>query len=349
MRKIYHYEIILNDGNIIKKPLVYKYNSTPNVELHILSNKARIILEQHVLHQPEEFLTSRDYLRTDAVKKVMLLHLVKYGKILDILKVDILVNSEVFHVYDQKKRNQALIFSMARGKLDYSLPQCWQDPSIFCTILSMTKSKYDGRMNALIALLIGKTKEYYCEKAMYLWISMNGFYNYFSDQVKKTQPHGTKELDKEWQRHKLFCSIMNLPKWQQRVENGDKDIVCKKALSILQHLDETPEILYEQLSSNQECDFSKKIGTLLGEYNAIGSPMTFLVMWLPYQIRCNYFHANQAVPMFLYADEPLLKSLKYTNYFVERFIEEHLWEWMMSSELSEAQKEKLAMLHKENR
>ena len=39
--------------------------------------------------------------------------------------------------------------------------------------------------------------------------------------------------------------------------------------------------------------------------------------------------------LFLYTDEALLRSLEYTNYFVERFVEENLPKWMLNIDLSE--------------
>ena len=72
-----------------------------------------------------------------------------------------------------------------------------------------------------------------------------------------------------------------------------------------------------------------------------GNVHLLLCVWLHYQIRCNYFHTNTAVPLLSYADDPLLKALLYTNYFVEHFVEEHLPEWMMEKTLTEEQREKI--------
>lgn len=336
MQKKYHYEIVLNDGQKVSEPLTYKFGSTPNIELHISSQNACIVFEQGVVHEPEEFLTSKDKLRTDAVKKVMLLHLLKYGIPLKICSVNIVVDGIQHIVFNRKSGDLPLIYSMVEGKLDYPLPDGWRDDNVLRMILSMPKSRYDGRMNALIALLIAKSKKYYCEKSMYLWIGMNGFYCFLAEAVKKVCQTKISDLGKEWQQIRYFREVMHLPRSVKRIKDDDADIICKKALSILCHLEMKPEELYSKLMSGQKTEYSEKLAELLNEYDAEFDPLTFLVTWLPYKIRCNYFHANQTVPLFLYADELLLKSLEYTNYFVERFIEENLPRWMQAKDLSDA-------------
>ena len=336
MGKKHHYEIVLNDGQNTCQPLTYNFRSTPNIELYISSQRARIVFEQGVIHDPEEFLTSKDTLRTDAVKKVMLLHLLKYGTPLDICSVNIVVDDVQRCVFNPKPGDVPLIYSMVEGALDHPLPDGWRDDNVLRMILSMPKSSYDGRMNALVALLIAKSKKYYCEKSMYLWISMNGFYCFLAESVKKAYQTKISDLGKEWQQLRYFREVMHLPRSKKRIKDDDEDIVCKKALSILCHLEMMPEELYSKLMSGRETEYSEKLTELLNEYDADFDPLAFLVTWLPYQIRCNYFHANQAMPLFLYADELLLKSLAYTNYFVERFIEENLSRWMQAKDLSVA-------------
>ena len=340
MGKKHHYEIVLNDGEVLQDPLIYKFGSTPDIELHITFGKARIVFEQGAEHAPGEFLTSKDHLRTDAVKKVLLLHLLKYGSPLDILCVNVIVDGEEHKIFERTQKDEPLIYSMVEGKLDHPLPKSWLDGDVLQTILSMPKSRYDGRMNAVIALLIGKSKQYYCEKSMYLWMSMNGFYNYLTEQVKTYEPETRKNLRGERQQHQFFCAVMHLP----RIANVGKDadeIVLKKALSLLCHLEMRPDELYENLKAGRKTEYAEKLAELLKEYDVEADPMTFLVMWLPYKIRCNYFHANQAVPLFLYADEALLRSLEYTNYFVERFVEDNLPKWMQTKDLPEGKKAEL--------
>jgi hypothetical protein len=335
MGKKYRYEIILNGGETVCEPLVYTYSKTPGIELHISPEKARIAFYQGVKHEPVEVLTSGNHLWTDAMKKVMLMHLLRYAKPLDIVNIDVTIDGISCSIFSRKKEDLPLIFSMADVELDHRFPGAWQDKNVINTILNTPKTKYDGRMNAVIALIIAKSKKYYCEKSLYLWMSMNGFYNYIAEQYCDITG---KNLKKETKKQDIFCEAMQLHKTGKGPKDEQKEVFVSKALAKMYYLNEEPENLYDKIEKGEETGLSTIIQELQTEYEIDIDPMHFLTIWLPYQVRCNYFHANKAMPLFMYADEHLLKALTYTNYFVERYIEEHLPDWLSTRELTDEKK-----------
>jgi len=339
--KKHDYVITLNHGKTVRHPLCYSFGPTKGIELHISKNKAVICFKQGTLRAPEALLSSQDHLCTDAIKKVFLFHMFLFSAPLDAKSIDMTIDGTVHPVLQRKPKDPPLVYSMIDRIPDHPFPDSWHDPDVLNTLLSMPKSSYDGRMNAVIALLMGKTRVYRSEKAFYLWMAMNGFYNYFSDLLNTFAVSKKDRLQHEWQKQDALCINVGLPKASENLKDNDRYIIRQKSMSILRYLDDSPETLYEKLHRKETCDFTTRLEKLLAEYNTAMDPMTFLTVWLPYQIRCTYFHNNQAMPILLYTDEPLLKALKFTNYFTERLLEENLPLWLKARSLSLEEQHKL--------
>lgn len=168
--------MIINHGYEARKVYTYAFGQTRNIQMHLHSGSALIIFSQSSVHQPEVLRTCRDIFCSDAIKKAMLVHLMIYAKPLSIRTLQLSVNGQIADVYVAQEEPLPLVYSMINRELDHPLPARWKSDEIIHTVLNSAKSTYDGRHNALIALLIAKSKIYRSEKAMYLWMAMNGLY-----------------------------------------------------------------------------------------------------------------------------------------------------------------------------
>ena len=346
--KKHDYVITINHGKTVRHPLCYSFGPTKGIELHISKNKAVICFKQSSLRAPEALLSSQDHLCTDAIKKVFLFHMFLFSAPLDAKSIDMTIDGTVHPVLQRKPKDPPLVYSMVDRIPDHPFPDSWHDPDVLDTLLSMPKSAYDGRMNAVIALLMGKTRVYRSEKAFYLWMAMNGFYNYIADQLNIIlSSRNEKPLSSENKKQIAMCKIVGLCPSSVKMSDSDKSVLRQKAMSTIRYLDDSPEALYEKLRRKDTCDFTTRLEKLLAEYNTAMDPMTFLTVWLPYQIRCTYFHNNQAMPILLYTDEPLLKALEFTNYFTERLLEENLPLWLKVRSLSPEDQLKLYAIYSE--
>lgn len=56
-------------------------------------------------------------------------------------------------------------------------------------------------------------------------------------------------------------------------------------------------------------------------------PKGFFIFWLPYQLRCKYFHGEKAVPMMSFSREAPIPTLCLVNNILEDFLDSELVKW----------------------
>ena len=115
------------------------------------------------------------------------------------------------------------------------------------------------------------------------------------------------------------------------VMNHKDNTVSEKILQILPE-----ELTVKKQPNNTSIDQDSKYSLIV----------FLMLIWLPYQIRCNYFHSNTAMPAFMYAEDPLVSALQVTNHFLNRWLTEQLPYWLTINEWSEEQKQKAASVAK---
>lgn len=354
----YEYKLIINQGSECKRHYAYSYSGTKNIVLHIRSGSAMLSFTQTVKRDPEAILSGNDLLCSDAIKKAMLVHLILYGAPLDIRQLQLSVNGKTNDVYNRAVSKLPLVYSMVERKTDHPLPEAWQNPAVISRILNTAKSAYDGRNNALIALLIGKSKLYESEKSLYLWMAVNGFYGFFTEIGKKTDEDDGNTQNKkqkkksgkgleEWKEHKLFRRMLGMEDIAGRLDDSEKTALRLDAMSLLKKCTASPEQFYDDVAADRDTVYTSELKEILNRYQLQTGLYTFMTMWLPYQIRCGYFHNSAAMPVFSYREEKLLKALTYTNYFVERMVEERLPEWLAMKDIPENMQKSVSAMYKE--
>ena len=66
-----------------------------------------------------------------------------------------------------------------------------------------------------------------------------------------------------------------------------------------------------------------------------------MLLWLPYQIRCNYFHGENAIPVFCYQDESLLQVISFANNLLEAFLRSELIKWICKDQRQDKMQERV--------
>lgn len=331
----HQYKLIINNEVQKGKKHEYSFGSTKGIRIRLCSERVAISFSQGVIRNPEDIISGNDKLCSDAIRKVSLLHLLYYAKPLKINRILFSADEETKELYNNKTHSEPILYSMITCPLDYSLSKYWQQESVINFIMNTTKTGYDGRLNALVALLIAKSKEYRSEKFLYLWMAMNGFYNYLSRESKNL-PECKYDFRKEWRQHELMCAVISEKYKVGNLDDSEEDRLYREGISDLNKLTKTPGEFYDEISSME--DDGRFSGTLGGKTYQM-SPLMFYSVWLPYKCRCKLFHANNAVPLFSFSEESTIKYLKYINCFVERFVETHLPEWMNEREITESGKD----------
>lgn len=341
----HRYQLIINHGSTTRTPYAYSFGGTKGILFHLRKNCALIEFMQNAVHSANSIRTYGDHLCSDAIKKAMLIHLILYSKPLIIKSVQLDVDGEISDV--TTSANNTIVFSMITGPLDSPMPQTFRTASVVNSLLNTVKSSYDGRHNALMALLLGKANPYRSEKSMYLWMAVNGFYGFLTQKANENAIDRKKRIKDEWQEQDLMCFVLGIGKASMsNTPREERTKIMQEAMSLLRKINIAPNVLYDCLMAGQESQITDELKKLLAEYKITMEPFSFFCIWLPYQIRCKFFHSNTAMPLFSYADEPMMKVLYYTNYFVERLVEENLPMWLGEKTISEEQRERIKDAYK---
>jgi hypothetical protein len=328
MGKKKEFTILINGERKTQHSYQYSYGSTKEIHISIGKGSARIHFFQNSKRSFDDICSFEDKLCVDAFYKVELLSLILYGKSLEIFNVHVSIDGESREVFSDKEN--PLVYSMIMGALDYPLPDRWKEKRLIEHLLSVPRSNLDGRHNALIALLMAKSRLFQSEKAMYLWISMNGFYNYL-DMVAYEKQYINKPRKTDKQKQELLCLICGMKKLPEMIIDGkdydtSKKILVRKIISLLRNAS-----IIDDEKRKQILDSISELGLQLTEDDF----PALMTVWFPYQIRCHYFHANTGMPVFLHRDDSLINALTLINLHLERWLEEELPIWLKSLDISE--------------
>lgn len=324
MRK-HVYKVIINCQEEKSLSYMYDYGNTKKIILTISKEAICIIAELAKEYDRHEILTYDGYLFPDAIKKALLIHLIKFSVNIMIKTILVQIDDDLQVVIDSEKGQIPPICSMVVGELQHPFTEKWNYSSIE-GILTQTKSSYDSRTASLFALICSKNKRYEAERFIYLWMSINGMYSYFAKLVSET--HDNIRIRKEYKQIQYF---------QRLFEIGDETIADEKekrriAQEVALLIKNNPcSITKAFLQSEKGMDFSKKIEALLvnpknNKHYKI-SPYGYLLTQFSYYYRCNLVHADKPLALFSYSNEPDIHCLRTINELLEEFIEQNLNLW----------------------
>lgn len=209
------------------RPVLAAYGSNRGIQLHIRSAGVMIELRTGTEKSPDAILCGDDRLFADAVRKALLMYLIRYGRCLNVRAASVSVNGEEKAAFTQAPGDPPLIYSLVEGRLRLPFGKAWRSPGVEHNIAARSKSAYDGRFVALHALLTAKSDRYEIERFTYYWMAMNALYNYTASLGEPLLPptaKGKKQtIGKENERQAFFLRCLQhepcvLP------ENTPKDI-----------------------------------------------------------------------------------------------------------------------------
>lgn len=350
MTKRYRYQVIINEKKIITKDkcFYYNYGNTKNIEISIFNDTAIITVSRTVKHKAKEVIEKN--LFKDALRKALILHLLKNSENLDINKITV----EVFDngklqkliestTYDCKET--PVLYSMIKKKLKREIHTEWSKQEIE-NLLDIKKSDNDSREAALISFLNSKNKKFESERFLYLWMAFNGMYGYLGKYLAKETGEDNK-YNSEAKQIRALLKYFNykpggvIKRYSNKLADEIKPVVraeytndlTKEKLekgeykNLSQKIEKVIQNFYDTLPEGEDKHNKEMLLDLTG--------YTYLLTSFPYNFRCNYFHASEPMPLFMFADDPDFIYFKAMNGLLEEFIEDNLHEWFSDTKMNE--------------
>lgn len=319
------HKIMINEMKNEEENYTYTYNfaHTKNVTLTVQHNAVCIEVALGKVYDKNELMTKDAYLFPDALRKALLIHIMKFSENITIHTMSVSIDDQQEMVIDTAQGDEKPIYSLVDGKIEPI--DDWNDDEIQ-SILSQTKSAADPRMAALYAYITSKSKHYKAEKFIYLWMALNGMYNYFAGKVA-SYCNSKKEAGDMLK----ICCLLKLFKY------GNETIYKKAQTKIAQDVGSLLKknnykcITKDSLYLGENMELAAKIEEIL---NKPDSNMKFditaygyLLMQFSYYIRCNVIHADKPLALFSYKNDEEMIYLQVVNSLLDEFMEENLHKW----------------------
>ena len=328
VRKMKHlHKITINTLGKKARNYNYQFGKTKDISIQISSSGISIELCLTKIYDKSEILIDGTYLFSDAIKKAFLLYLIAYDKPLTVKNITVQIDDETESLNINEEATPR-IYSLISSSLESPVNKKFLNDSCAKEILRQTKSSYDSRTAALFALLCAKSKRYETERFMYLWMSFNGLYGYYSSIVGRE--HGGIKISKECKQIRYFQSLFSLGN-ETISDDTDKTRIANEVMAIIK---QTPTKITKNFLESEDGKvvleniakvLSKKDGS---PYNM--SPYGYLLTQLPYYLRCNIFHGSKPIKLFCLEDDLELLCLHTVNTLLEDFLDEQLCKWFDS-------------------
>lgn len=321
MAKKHEYIYILNEKPSENESYTCKCSNTKDIEVFISKNGIAIKAQIGKEYEKEKLLAADCYLFPNVIKRALLVYLIKYSEMLNVKTIEIIRDNE--NIYFGKND---VITSLIEEKLERKFSNNWNDICVLQELLSQKKSDGGNELLASVyALAYSKNKSTEIERFQYLWMSLNGMYNFLGSQINsillnKRSKKG-KTGDKAYMDYML--KYYNMPgKTFNRNRRAEVD---NYVISLLKNV---KGIITKESLNGVHKELAQKIENIISKDNECKlNAYGFLLLSLSYSFRCNMFHANRPISLFSYADDYVVKCFKIINYLLEDFLEEKLWKF----------------------
>ena len=296
--KRHYYELRLNNGHQVRNQIAASFGRNRDIILHISKDGILIIAHTSATKAVYDILFGDDLLFADAVRKALLIYVIRYDKYLKINNAEVRIDGERQALYSTKG-NKPLIYSLSEGKLRLLFSAQWKNPDVETAIARTSRSAYDGRHSALHALLAAKSDRYEIERFTYYWMAMNGLYSYTAERGRMLLPEkhrGKKALGSECAEMSFLarccghdpCSAPNgdnLPREHTRQIRWHISSVLKKIQG--EEIDDFCTACLEEDTGNSYLS-AIRAGLTTEEFDYQGVPSWSLMLTgYPYWIRCD--------------------------------------------------------------
>lgn len=336
---MHSYLITINEKPVNPAEYCYKYNKK-KITLDISEGCFSLSFSDKEKKDPAEISARSNVRFADAVKKACLLHIIKYSRNLDVRKITVDIDGKEYCTFDSAD-GSIFIYSLAEGTFWHDMPENWRNNDDFINaLLNIPKTVYDSRMSSVFALICSKVQKYESERFSFLWMAVNGMYNYLWSKVLDQNNRVNEKIQLCILAELYGCKTGDLP-------DGDNNtIILNQVKAIINDVWDyntiTPESLrtiHSELASkieskffhrysskgNKKIDFKKYPKQQKTYYNC--DLYSYLFAHITYKYRCDLFHSNTPVKLFSFEEEEDIKMLKVLNGIMEDFIEKHLADW----------------------
>ena len=334
------YTITINRIPAGREPIEYRFRQT-RCTLTCSKDAASVRFEMGALKTHEDLISFRVDLVKDAMRKMYLLHAMRFDSRLRVRSVTVTIDG-VARVYEQGYPGFPFLYSMLTAK-KLDLPESWQDHAFLTTVLTATKSKTDNdpRYACLFSFLAGTGKVYESEKFICYWTAVNALYNHVLESARPfyAQAMGVERYE-DLSRKKQVLSgdavgigaLLRLTGSGQGLGSQSERNAHKpqygKLKSLLRHIprEEFPA-LYQGLLAHRDDPAFLPEGPL-GEHlreccqRSGSTAWGFLTLDYAYYIRCNYLHGSKTTILFTAASDPELAAFRCLNVFLGEFLKE---------------------------
>ena len=346
------YSLALNKGQLVAKPVAATFGNNRAIDLHIRQTGILIEVRTSAVKSPESILYGEDNLFADMTRKALLLYLIRYGKCLDIRSASVQVNGVEQALFTRKAGDPPLVYSLVEGRLRLPFTEAWQNPCVERVIATKSKSAYDGRFVALHALMTAKSDRYEIERFTYYWMAMNALYNYTASLGEPLMPPTSKgkrqDIGNETKKQAFFLRCLQhepcvLPEGIPKdMRSRHERHLMWSAKAVLKRIpeEEIDDFCAACLAEDSENPWVRQIQQAMRneklEYDYPFSVFSFMVIWVPYKLRCASFHGESSLPTFCYQQDAELRVIRVVNRLLDRFLTE-LVRWMMDDEIAQAE------------
>ena len=334
------YTVTINRLPASREPIPYKFRQTQCV-LTCSKDAACVRFEMGTQKTHEDLISFRVDLVKDAMRKIYLLHAMRFDTRLRVRSVTVTIDGEA-RVYEQGYPGFPFLYSMLTAK-SLGLPESWHDPDFLTTVLTATKSKTDNdpRYACLFSFLAGTGKVYESEKFICYWTAVNALYNHVLEAARPLYARSLgAERYEDLSRKKQTLSgdavgigaLLRLTGAGQGLgsqsERNEHKQQYGKLKSLLRHIprEEFPALYRDLLEHRDDPDRfpDSPLGEHLRECCARSGSTAwgFLTLDYAYYIRCNYLHGSKATILFTAASDPELAAFRCLNVFLGEFLKE---------------------------
>lgn len=369
------YKVFINDrlDNYVSS---FSFNIKKKlVQIKLSENHAIIILERTTKYKPEDIINGKHEVFSEAIKKILLVHLLLYSKRINISTISIVVKDNITK-FNISNSNMEFISSLIRKELEPKFNEHWKERTLIETITGTNKTEEDTRMSALIAFILSRSRESVVERFVDLWISFNGMYFYFSSLFEKN-------TRKEAEQLKRF--IIQTGEGNIKIDSSLTNRIASKITDYLRGCN-IDVITYEWLNTEEGKSFSNKIVSQIiaevskieNEYNEQitklknnqkvankegkeemrrgitsykqkiknlqpykaynSSAYIYFLVEYAYYFRCRYIHAREVLPLFTYNNEHIIRCIALVNRLLDDYIDNNLYKWFSAQYVNETLK-----------
>ena len=260
----------------------------------------------------KEFKIFKNYIN-DLYKKISLIYLIRYEKSLIFSEITLYLSDKKIISYKYDKNNKVMYELV--DKLIDRLPNNLQNINVINCLLKYSKSKYDNKIASLYAYLYAKSMLFENDRLQYYWMAFNGFYNKFKNDDKDIQDF---ELINRF--------IIDFGYGSKNISKAERNRTVPSIIPLLAQLgfdkfNTNTKVLKEDIDNNNEV-FNNKFNEI--ELNSDLIPYAYILTQVAYYYRCNIFHANKPIDLFLTKYENNIFAIKAVNDLLEEFLDNNL-------------------------